>query len=95
MERHFQKYLHRGVGEELIRKRLERACELLVATQTRVKVISEQVGFSTEKHFFKVFRTAMGTSPKQYRLTHAAKKIQENRVESRRGAVAVGSGSSC
>lgn len=72
LERHFQKYLHRGVGEELVRKRLERACELLVATGTRVKVISEQVGFSTEKHFFKAFRKAMGTSPKQYRLTHAA-----------------------
>ncbi len=73
LERHFQTYLHRGVSEELVRKRLERACELLVATRTRVKVISEQVGFTTEKHFFRSFRKVMGTSPRQYRLAHAAK----------------------
>jgi LacI family transcriptional regulator len=73
LERRFQTYLQRGVGEELVRKRLERACELLVATRTRVKVISEQVGFTTEKHFFRAFRKAMGTSPRQYRLAQTAR----------------------
>jgi LacI family transcriptional regulator len=73
LERHFQSYLHRGVNEELVRKRLERACELLAATRTRVKVISEQVGFTTEKHFFKAFRKVMGTSPRQYRLAQTAR----------------------
>jgi LacI family transcriptional regulator len=73
LERHFRTYLHRGVSEELVRKRLERACELLVATRTRVKVISEQVGFTTEKHFFRAFRKAIGTTPRQYRLAQTAR----------------------
>ena len=73
LERHFRTYLHRGVSEELVRKRLERACELLVATRTRVKIISEQVGFTTEKHFFRAFRKAIGTTPRQYRLAQTAR----------------------
>jgi len=78
LERHFRTHLRRSVNEELIRKRLERARELLAATDIRVKVIAERIGFTTEKHFFKVFRKVMGTSPRQYRLAHAAKGREAN-----------------
>ena len=72
LERQFRTHLRRGVAEELIRKRLERACELLVQTQTPVKVIAEQVGFTSEKWFFVTFRKQMGTTPRKYRLAHIA-----------------------
>jgi len=72
LERHFRQHLGRSVNDELIRKRVERCCELLVATKTSVRAIARQVGFLSEKHYFKVFREAMGMTPKRYRQAHAA-----------------------
>ena len=73
LERHFRAHLGRSVNEELTRKRIERCCELLVATRDSVKAIGEQIGYSSKNHFFKVFREAMGTTPRKYRLTYRAK----------------------
>ena len=73
LDRHFRTHLHRTVNAELTRKRIERCCELLIGTGTSVRAITEQVGFTSENYLFKVFRAAMGTTPKQYRLAHRAK----------------------
>jgi len=73
LERHFRAHLGRSVNEELTRKRIERCCELLIATKASVKTIAEQIGYASENHFFKVFREAMGTTPRKYRLAQAAK----------------------
>jgi len=73
LERHFRAHLGRGVNEELNRKRIEWCCELLVATKTTVKAIAEQTGFTSGKHFFKVFRETTGMSPRKYRLVQAAR----------------------
>ena len=72
LERHFRKHLGRSVNEEVNRKRIERARELLAATELSVRDIARQVGFRSEPYFFVTFRKAMGMSPKQYRRTHAA-----------------------
>ena len=73
LERHFRTYLHRSVNEELTRKRIERCCELLIATKATINVIARQVGFSTAKYFYKVFRKATGTTPRKYRLAQISK----------------------
>ena len=73
LERHFRQHLHRSVNEELMRKRIERACELLTSTKATGTAIAEQVGFGTEKYFYVMFRKLMGTTPRQYRLANRAK----------------------
>ena len=81
LERHFRAHLGRGVNEELNRKRIEQCCELLVATKATVKAVAEQVGFTTEKHFFKVFRDVTGMTPRKYRLAQMAKLLNAENVE--------------
>jgi LacI family transcriptional regulator len=81
LERHFRTHLHRGVAEELNRKRIERCCELLTATKASIKVVSQQVGFNTPKYFYKVFRKATGTTPKQYRLAQISKLREAEKAQ--------------
>jgi len=81
LERHFRQHLGRSVNEELMRKRIERACELLTNTKTKGKVIAEQVGFTSEKYFYVMFRRIMGTTPRQYRLARTAKARQGENAE--------------
>jgi LacI family transcriptional regulator len=73
LERHFRKHLGRSVTDELIRKRIERCCELLTATKLSVRDIARQVGFRSEPYFFVVFRKAVGMTPSQYRLAQTTR----------------------
>jgi AraC family transcriptional regulator len=47
--------------------RLRRACELLGTTAQSCKSIATACGFGTPQYFARVFRTAMGQTPGQYR----------------------------
>lgn len=47
--------------------RIEEAKRLLKTTDWRVSEICHKVGFSDEKHFLKVFKSAAGVSPTEYR----------------------------
>ena len=73
LDRGFRTHLGRSVTDELNRKRIEQACELLVRTRQSVVSIARQVGFRTESYLFRVFREHMGTTPKRYRLAHTPK----------------------
>jgi LacI family transcriptional regulator len=73
LDQDFRRHLNRSVIEELNRKRIERACELLTGTRQSVVSIARQVGFCTEPYLFRVFRKQTGTTPKKYRLAHTAR----------------------
>ena len=87
LDRNFRTYLGRSVIDELNRKRIERACELLVGTRIRLGSIARQVGFRTEPYLFRLFRQHMDTTPRQYRRDQAAKKSQSGKRRDRPGAV--------
>jgi AraC family transcriptional regulator of arabinose operon len=53
--------------EQLERRRLDRAEDLLVHTGLSIKEISEQCGFQNPFHFSRKFRQRIGRSPRQYR----------------------------
>ena len=55
------------VRDYMIRKRVERACELLKSGNDDIQDISEKVGFSSRSYFGEVFRQIMGISPGEYR----------------------------
>ena len=85
LERHFRNYLGRSVTEELTRKRIERSCELLTGTKLTGRDIARRVGFNTQTYFGRVFRKAMGMTPRQYRLAHIARlrKAEESETPGR------------
>lgn len=63
----FQRELKRGINAELQRRRLEKACDLLLQTDWRVGQVAEFLGYNGLKAFSKAFRAAYGQSPIQYR----------------------------
>ncbi len=68
LERRFRKHMNRGINAELIRKRLERCCELLKSTDEPVARIARQVGFGSGEYLHTVFARTFGMTPRQYRL---------------------------
>ncbi|HET7768187.1 MAG TPA: AraC family transcriptional regulator [Chloroflexota bacterium] len=60
-----------GPHEYLNRYRLERARDLLVASDTPLHEIARRTGFCDAAHLIRVFRRLQGTSPGRYRRTHS------------------------
>ena len=64
---YFSKYFKRETGSSFVdyvnKKRINKAVELLVATDYTVDVICSEVGFSDKKHFYELFKRLVGTTP--------------------------------
>lgn len=73
LEYQFRSRLHHGVAEEIRRRRLDYARELLLKTDLPVMEIAQQAGFDSPLGFAKVFKRAMGRSPTQYRAAAGSK----------------------
>jgi AraC-like DNA-binding protein len=60
---------HAGVspGQWLTRLRAERAAALLTTTTLAVRAVGERVGLTDPFHFSRLFKRAMGVSPRAYR----------------------------
>ncbi len=54
----------------LMRKRIEKACELLENNEIKVSSIAVQSGFSSPQRFNVAFRKLMGKTPMEYRKEH-------------------------
>ena len=63
-----------GYKEYVTQLRMERASELLGATELTVTRVGEEVGYPDIRHFTQVFRKYYETTPSQYRADHAAEK---------------------
>jgi len=53
--------------------RIRQACKLLAYSDTPIEEIISSCGFISQSYFFKVFKSAIGTSPHRYRTSHLAK----------------------
>jgi LacI family transcriptional regulator len=67
LERAFRDDLGRGVNQELLRRRVERSCELLCSSDLTIADLAPKLGFGSKDYFQRVFRNAMGTSPGKWR----------------------------
>src|SRR5215510_9472777 len=71
---HFSEMFRKSTGETphqfVLRQRVERAKEMLRATETRVLDVAIACGFKTQQHFARVFRRLSGLSPPEYRQGH-------------------------
>jgi LacI family transcriptional regulator len=63
----FRREIGRSMTAELRRKRLERCCDLLRASDIAIAEIAPLVGFRTPQYLHRVFVNTFGVSPGQYR----------------------------
>ncbi|MGI9244626.1 MAG: substrate-binding domain-containing protein [Verrucomicrobiales bacterium] len=70
LERRFRDTMNRTIAEEIGRFRLERAKRHLVDSDTALKVVAQEAGFTDANHLYKAFVRIEGTSPTEYRSHH-------------------------
>src|ERR1700682_3704598 len=72
---HFSRKFKLAVGESphayVVRRRLERACHLLMTSAEPLSEIALSVGFSDHAHLCRLFRRAFGRSPASWRRERA------------------------
>jgi AraC family transcriptional regulator len=71
---YFSRKFKLAVGESphayLVRRRLERACHLMVTCAVSLSEIALSAGFSDQAHLCRHFRAAFGQSPARWRCEH-------------------------
>ena len=67
LERKFQDYLQRTVGEEIARVHLERAKLLLATTDMTIPAVAERSGYGSPEYLATVVKRATGLTPRRYR----------------------------
>jgi AraC family transcriptional regulator len=71
---HFSRKFKLAVGESphtyVMRRRLERACHLMMTSTSSLCEIALSVGFSDQAHLCRLFRAAFGQSPASWRREH-------------------------
>jgi AraC-like DNA-binding protein len=72
---HFSRKFKLAVGESphayVVRRRLERACYLMMTSVASLSEIALSVGFSDQAHLCRLFRQAFGQSPANWRRERA------------------------
>jgi AraC-like DNA-binding protein len=73
---HFSRSFKRTFGEPphayVIKRRLERACHLMITTSESLSEIALSVGFSDQSHLCRLFQRAFGQSPSTWRRKRIA-----------------------
>ena len=74
--RHYSALFRAGTGlpphRWLVRRRIERACEMLLDPRLSITEIACACGFASSQHLATVFRKQMGASPSDYRRARLA-----------------------
>jgi AraC family transcriptional regulator len=69
--------------EYLLRRRIERAQEMLIETAMPVVDVALSVGFQTQSHFTSVFKNFVGQPPHAWRLSHGGSSLSCGSATSR------------
>lgn len=84
---HFAAQFRAAVGmrphDYLLKRRIERAQELLLRADASLVDIALTVGFQTQAHFTTVFKRFAGDTPYQWRSAHLAQFLPAPRIEAR------------
>jgi AraC family transcriptional regulator len=71
---HFSRKFKLAVGDPphayVVRRRLEKACHLMMTSAEPLSEIALSVGFSDQAHLCRLFRQAFGRSPANWRRNH-------------------------
>lgn len=66
----FRQHLGISPGQFILRKKTDRAAELLTATSMPVSAIAEALGFASQFYFSNFFKKQTGMTPSQYRAVY-------------------------
>lgn len=72
LQRRFRLILARSIHDEIVRRRLMRAQELLAETALPLAQIAERAGFQHSEYLSAVFKQRIGQTPGRYRATRSA-----------------------
>ncbi len=67
LSKKFKKYTGYNFSDYMKMKRIEAAKNLIKNSRKKIYEISHEVGYSDEKHFFKIFKMQTGLTPLQYK----------------------------
>lgn len=67
LEQRFRRHLKISIHGEILRQRLDRACELLRQTDLRIDEVAGRSGFNTSAHLCRLFQRHFQTTPGHYR----------------------------
>jgi LacI family transcriptional regulator len=70
----FQRHVGRSIIKELTRLRVEHLKRLLVELDEPLKDIGRRAGLGTETQFYRIFKTATGMTPTEYREAHSLRR---------------------
>lgn len=70
LSRSFARHLGLSPKETIVRRRIDRACQLLLYGQKSIKEIAFEVGFADENYFCRVFKTTKAITATEYRAKH-------------------------
>jgi LacI family transcriptional regulator len=68
----FRKYVGRSIREELERKRIELAQQLLLTTSDKISRIAQQTGYGSGEQFCRAFARTTGLTPHEFRRARRA-----------------------
>jgi AraC-like DNA-binding protein len=68
----FTKRLGEPPGQYRVRRRMERACALLISNDRPIADVAERLGYASPYEFSAQFRQRFGMSPKRYRLINGS-----------------------
>jgi AraC-like DNA-binding protein len=70
---HFSSLFRKATGmspiDYFIHLKMQKACQLLYAYDTMIKIVAMDLGYDDQYYFSRIFKKYMGMSPEQYRLT--------------------------
>jgi len=70
---HFSSLFRKATGmppiDYFIHLKMQRACQLLYANESKIKAIAIDLGYEDPYYFSRIFKKYMGTSPEQYKLS--------------------------
>jgi len=67
LERRFKTILHRSIGEEIARVRLDQAKLLLETTEMQIPAVAQASGYGSPEYLATIFKRHTGLTPRQYR----------------------------
>jgi AraC-like DNA-binding protein len=80
LSKRFKGSLNCSPIQYLNKHRLEIACSLLLRSPMRIEDVAAEMGFSSANYFSRLFKSAMGVSPRKYRERELA-RVVENRMQ--------------
>ena len=81
LSKRFQEALHASPIQYLNRYRIEVASSLLLRSRNRIEDIAHEVGFSDANYFARVFKKAMGCTPREYRLQEVRRVVEDHTLQ--------------